>query len=65
MPPDHRLGLHEDKDVKPARPQPTEHDPEQSVGSADPGPATAVGEGGELLPEGKVLEHEVGARSDG
>ena len=65
MPPDHRLGLDEHEEVDPARPQPTEGDPQQPVGSQNPGAATALGEGRELLPPGEVLEHEISAASEG
>src|SRR6266568_1555296 len=65
MPPDHRLGLHEHEEVDPARPQPTERGPQQPVGSQNPGAATALGEGRELLTEGEVLEYEISAAAEG
>jgi len=64
MPADHRLGLHEDDDIDPSRPQAAEGDPEPAVGRGEPRPAPIVGERGELLSEGEVLENEFGVRSD-
>jgi hypothetical protein len=61
MPAGHRIGLDEHEDRGPSRPEPTERDPEESVGSPDPGPAIPEGKRGELQPEREVLEREVGA----
>ena len=65
MPPDDGLGLDEDEDVGPPCPPPPQDDPEPAVGDGDARALAAQGEGGQLLAEGKDLEHEVGAVAAG
>ena len=43
VPSDHCLGFHEDKDVRPSRPHPSQRHPEQSIGTSNAAPPTAVG----------------------
>jgi hypothetical protein len=57
--------LHEDQDLGPPRPEPAQAHPEPAVDGGDAGTPFAMGEHGELLPQGEVLEHEVGAAAEG
>ena len=65
MPANHCLGLHEDENVGPSRPQPAKRDPEPAVSGSDVGTPTAAGERSKLLLEGQVLDHEFAAVAEG
>ena len=53
MPSGHGVGLDDDDDVLPSRPDPRQQHPEASIGWCDAGSASLLGEGRELLAEGK------------
>ena len=61
MPANHGVGLHDDEDICPPRPEPAKEDPEEPVRGRQPGPRPPLREDGDLLTEGEVLEGEVGA----
>ena len=63
VPGNHGLGLHDDEDVCPARPDAPKGDPEGTIDGPDAGPAP-LDQGGELLPKGNVLEQELPARAE-
>ena len=61
MPANHGVGLHDDEDICPPRPEPAKEDPEEPVRGRQPGPRPPLREDGDLLTEGEVLDGEVGA----
>src|SRR6266496_2102994 len=63
VPPDHRLRLHDDDRIGPSCPHAPQHNPERPVHQPNPRPAL-LQHGGELLPEGEVLEHEAPPRPE-
>jgi hypothetical protein len=65
VPPNDGLGLDENEHVRPPRPPSAQDDPEPAIGAGDAREPAAQGEGGQLLVEGKDLEHEVGAVAAG
>ena len=62
VPADHRLRLHDDDRIGPSCPHAPQHDPERPIHRPDPRP-TLLQDGGELLTEGEVLDHEAALRS--
>src|SRR6266540_1405240 len=63
VPPDHRLRPHDRDRIGPSPPHAPQHDPERPVHQPNPRPAL-LQHGGELLPEGEVLEHEAPPRPE-
>jgi len=64
VPPDHGLRFHEHEDVEPPSPEAAQDDPEPTIRAADAGTSGGLGEGGELLSQGEVLDREVGVRAE-
>jgi hypothetical protein len=60
VPPDDGRGLDDDERVSPPRPDAPEGDPEGTIGHMYRR-TTPQRQGGELLPQGEVLEQEVAA----
>jgi hypothetical protein len=54
MPADHGLGLDDDQDFPPARPELVECDPEGAIQGGELGPRSRLGVGGELLAKGQL-----------
>src|SRR6266702_926504 len=63
VPPDHRLRLHDDDRLGPSCPHAPQHHTERPVHQPAPRP-TLLQEGGELLTEGQVLDHEAALRPE-
>jgi hypothetical protein len=63
VPPDHRLRLHDDDSLGPSCPHAPQHDAERPVHQPDPRP-TLLQDGGELLTESQVLDHEAALRPE-
>ena len=61
MPANHGVGLHDDEDICPPRPEPAKEDPEESIRDRQAGPRAPLPEDGDLLTEGEILEGEVDA----
>ena len=64
MPANHGVGLHDNEDICPPRPEPAKRDPEESVRDRQPGPRPPLREDGDLLTEGEVLEGDVDATTE-
>ena len=64
MPADYRVGLNDDQDLLPSRPDLRQEDPEAPIGCSDPGSAPFLGERGELLPKGKFDDRLTAAASE-
>src|ERR1700682_1366317 len=66
MPTDHRLGLNEHEMTPPStRPQPAKPHPKDAVALSTPQPRLTPKGDLQLMPEGKILEHQVAAPSEG
>ena len=65
MPADHGVGLDDDEDVRPSRPEPGKDDPERAVGLAQVRAARGALQVGQLLAQGEVLQCEVGPAAEG
>jgi hypothetical protein len=63
MPSGHGVGLDDDDDVLPSRPDPRQQHPEASIGCCDAGSASLLGEGRELLAEGEFDDRLLAAAS--
>ena len=62
MPPHDDVGLDDDEDLLPPRPEATERDPEDAIGRPHPRSRSLGREDGELLAEGEVLDQKVRPR---
>ena len=62
MPANDGVGPDDDQDILPPRPQPSEGDPEDTIGRPHSRSWSFGGENGELLAEREVLEQEIGSR---
>ena len=56
------LRLHDRQCTRPVGPSLTQSDPEETVGHDETWAAPAVNDGGELLPQGEIVEYEVPSR---
>jgi hypothetical protein len=65
VPADHGVWLDDDQHVRPARPEPGEHEPEGAVTLAQARAARGAPEVGQLLAQGEVLDCEVRAGAEG
>jgi hypothetical protein len=54
VPPDHGVGLDDDQNLPPVRPEPAEGDPEGSIDLSKPGLVLRLGVDGQLLTKGKL-----------
>jgi hypothetical protein len=63
VPPDHRVRLHDDQDLSPARPKPAECDPESSIERSEPWLPMGLGVDGQLLAKGKLHDRLLVAAS--
>ncbi len=61
VPPDDSLGSHDEEDLVPLGPEPTQQHPEPAVTLGEPRPFHRMSEDAELLPQGQVLEGQPAA----
>jgi hypothetical protein len=54
VPADHGLGLEDDENLFPSRPEPEQSNPESAIKGCEPRPGSRLGVGGELLAKGKL-----------
>ena len=64
VPADHGLGLDDDQNSLPARPEPVECDPEGAIKGCEPRPGSRLGVGGELLAKGQLDDRLLPATSE-
>ena len=64
MPADHGLGLDDDQDLLPARPEPVECDPEGAGQGGESRCGSRLGVGGELLAKGQLDDRPLSASSE-
>ena len=64
MPPDHGVGLNDDKDLPPAGPEPAECNPELPIDLSEPGLTLRLGVNGQLLAKGKLDDRLPAAASE-
>ena len=64
MPADHGLGLDNDQDFLPARPEPVEHDPEGAIKGCEPRSGSRLGVDRELLAKGQLDDRVLPASSE-
>src|SRR5258708_997066 len=64
MPANDGLGMHNDKNTSPIGPESPQDDPEHPVAGSQTPPRPPGRQDNKLLTEGKVLQNEVGARSN-